>query len=279
MGITFLYGKISKSMVQWQDSVKWRYFIMIDIHSHIMPGIDDGALDTYHTLEMARLAAESGVTNIVATPHCNIPGMFDNYFGKEYIDAFYTASQAIKDEGIPVKLHPGMEVFATYDLPDLIVNGKIMPLNQSRYILIEFAFDEEPEFADDLLKRVVEVGARPVIAHVERYKFVQEIPQIIYFWRRRGYVIQANKGSFLGRFGRKTEETAYSLLRHNLISVIASDAHSPYRRTPFMKNEYEHLRDIYDQRTVDLLFKKNPGQICKNQSIYKLEPIPFDMYG
>ena len=91
-----------------------------------------------------------------------------------------------------------MEVFSTEDLPELIVNHKIMPLNQSRYILMEFAFDEDPEFADSILKRAEEVGARPVIAHAERYEFIQDYPQIAYRWFRKGYVIQANKGSFSG---------------------------------------------------------------------------------
>lgn len=251
---------------------------MIDIHSHILPGIDDGARDIFSTIEMARIAWKSGVTDIVATPHCNIPGMFDNYFGEEYKDAYRKAEHVIRKERIPIKLHPGMEVFATYDLPDLLVNGKIMPLNGTRYVLIEFAFDEDPDFADDLLKRVVEVKARPVIAHVERYGFVQDIPQIIYDWRKRGYVIQVNKGSFLGRFGSRAEECAYRLLRHNLVSIVASDAHSSHMRTPHMKDEYEHLCDMYSQKTVDFLFKKNPGQILKNESIFKIEPIPFYMY-
>ena len=171
---------------------------MIDIHAHILPGIDDGAEDVYDTLEMARMAADSGVDKIIATPHCNIPGMYGNYFGREYIDRYESVVRAVRKEKIPIEILPGMEVFSTEDLPELIVNHKIMPLNQSRYILMEFAFDEDPEFADSILKRVEEVGARPVIAHVERYEFIQDYPQIAYRWFRKGYVIQANKGSFLG---------------------------------------------------------------------------------
>lgn len=159
---------------------------MIDIHAHILPGIDDGAEDMYDTLEMARMAADSGVDRIIATPHCNIPGMYGNYFGKEYIDRYESVVRAVRKEKIPIEILPGMEVFSTEDLPELIVNHKIMPLNQSRYILMEFAFDEDPEFADSILKRVEEVGARPVIAHAERYEFIQDYPQIAYRWFRKG---------------------------------------------------------------------------------------------
>ena len=248
---------------------------MIDIHAHILPGIDDGAEDMYDTLEMARMAADSGVDKIIATPHCNIPGMYGNYFGREYIDRYESVVRAVREEKIPIEILPGMEVFSTEDLPELIVNHKIMPLNQSRYILMEFAFDEDPEFADSILKRVEEVGARPVIAHAERYEFIQDYPQIAYRWFRKGYVIQANKGSFLGRFGGGPKRAADSLLRHNLISVIASDAHSPLQRTPYMLDAYEELSSEYSENHLDVLFQYNPARLCDNREILRLEPVPY----
>ena len=248
---------------------------MVDIHTHILPGIDDGAQDITQSLEMARIAAETGVEMMVATPHSNLPGVFDNYFGQEYIRIFQNLTNVIEQERIPIQFYPGMEAFGTYDLPDLIVAGKIIPLNQSCYILMEFSFDEDPEFATDLLKRVTEVGARPVVAHVERYHFIQEYPQIAFQWRKRGYVLQVNKGSFLGRFGNRAQNTAYRLMRHHLVSVIASDAHSPYQRTPYLLDAYEELCLEYQEQYLDVLFHQNPKRICENQPILKLEPIPF----
>lgn len=221
------------------------------------------------------MAADSGVDKIIATSHCNIPGMYGNYFGREYIDRYESVVRAVRKEKIPIEILPGMEVFSTEDLPELIVNHKIMPLNQSRYILMEFAFDEDPEFADSILKRVEEVGARPVIAHAERYEFIQDYPQIAYRWFRKGYVIQANKGSFLGRFGGGPKRAADSLLRHNLISVIASDAHSPLQRTPYMLDAYEELSREYSENHLDVLFQYNPARICDNREILRLEPVPY----
>ena len=206
---------------------------MIDIHAHILPGIDDGAEDMYDTLEMARMAADSGVNRIIATPHCNIPGMYGNYFGREYIDRYESVVRAVRKEKIPIEILPGMEVFSTEDLPELIVNQKIMPLNQSRYILMEFAFDEDPEFAEAILKRV------------------------------------------LGRFGGGPKRAADSLLRHNLISVIASDAHSPLQRTPYMMDVYEELSREYSENHLDVLFQYNPARICDNREILRLEPVPY----
>ena len=251
---------------------------MIDIHAHILPGIDDGAEDMYDTLEMARMAVESGVTAIVATPHCNLPGLFDNYFCDAYVKLYQNCVKALEEEKIPLKLYPGVEAYATHDLPNLLVDRKIMPLNQSRYVLMEFAFDEDPDFAMDLLRRVTEVGAKPVIAHAERYEFIQEYPHIAYQWRRKGYVIQVNKGSFLGRFGRSAQKSAYQMLNHNLVSVVASDAHSPFQRTPVLAEAYEAVCEKYSKKNADFLFQINPSRICKNQPILRLEPIPFTGY-
>lgn len=238
---------------------------MIDIHTHILPGIDDGAMDMYDTLEMARIAVESGVTQLIATPHCNVPGVYGNYFGEEYVNTVRRVREALRQEQIPLQVLPGMEVFATPDLPGLLTEGKIMPLNQGRYLLIEFSFDEDPEFAGDILEEICQTGVKPVIAHAERFDFVQDDPQIIYEWRRKGYLIQVNKGSFLGKFGGRAEETAYALLSHNLVSAVASDAHSPSRRTPYLLDAYEELQKSCPEPYLKLLFEENPRRICESR--------------
>lgn len=248
---------------------------MIDIHAHILPGIDDGAQDMYDTLEMVRLAEKSGVTDIVATPHCNIPGHRSNYFDREYAELVKAVREAVHQEGIPVKIHPGMEVFATPELPDLIRKGQIMTLNQSRYLLMEFSFDEDPRFVTDMVRQVRETGAIPVIAHAERYEFVQDDPWLVYDWRKKGYPIQINKGSYQGKFGRRARQTAWLLTDHHLVSVIASDAHSPYQRTTYMENVYMELLDEYPESYLQMLFQENPRRICKNEPIMELKPRGF----
>ena len=237
---------------------------MIDIHAHILPGIDDGAMDMYDTLEMARIAADSGITRMIATPHCNLPGLYQNYFGEAYVSAVKKAREAIRKEGIPLELLPGMEVFSTPDLPGLLTSGKIMPLNQGRYLLMEFSFEEDPEYVEDLLERVCPTGVRPVIAHAERYHFVQDDPQLAYEWRKKGYLIQINKGSVLGKFGERAMDTAYALLEHHLVSAVASDAHSPLQRTPYMQDAWEALSGRFPERYLKILFEENPRRICES---------------
>lgn len=237
---------------------------MIDIHTHILPGFDDGATDIYDSLEMAMMAIDSGVKAMVATPHCNIPGMFDNYYGEEYIEIFQRTEQIFEKEGIPITLYSGMEVFVTPDVPRLLSEGKLLTINGSRYMLVEFAFDEDPDYVQRMLKKIKELGVCPVIAHAERYEFVKEDLQRVYYWRKNGYLVQVNKGSLMGRFGRGAEYASHRLLRHNLVSVIASDAHSPFQRTPYMLDAYEELSKDYSERYLQVLFEENPRRICKD---------------
>lgn len=243
---------------------------MVDIHTHILPGMDDGAIDICETIDMVRMAAECGVERIVATPHCNYPGMYDNYFGEEYINSFERVVRAVKEEGIKIQICPGMEVFATYDLPNLIVDKKIMPINQSRYILVEFAVDEEAAFANNILERMKEIGAKPIVAHAERYKFIQDNPEIVFEWRRAGYLIQNNKSSFQGKFGSKAQNAAYYMMNHYLTNVIASDAHGARYRTPNMLEVYQELQQKYTEKYLNILFNENPNRICDNRPIVNL---------
>lgn len=237
---------------------------MIDIHCHILPGFDDGARDIYDTLDMASMALAGGTRVIVATPHCNIPGVNPNYYDAYYRETFQTACKALEKEGLPLRLLPGMEVFATYDLPELIRDKKILTLNQSNYLLMEFAFDEDPEFADIMVDRILEMKLTPVIAHPERYDFIKYDREFARLLVQKGAVLQANKGSLMGRYGRRSQEVVFDLLERQLISVIASDAHSAEIRTPDMRRARSAANDVCD---VKKLFDDNPMKICTNQPL------------
>lgn len=247
---------------------------MIDIHTHILPGIDDGSRDLYESLEMAQIAAEAGTKVMVATPHCNLPRNFrKNFFDEAYRSLFDSTEQAIRAEKIPLRLLPGMEVYITEDLPKLLADGKIMPLNGSRYVLMEFDMDGDPAFARYILPRIRSTGAVPVIAHVERYRFLQEDPLLALQWRKSGDVIQCNKASFQGRFGRRERDTAYYLLDCGLVDVIASDTHRPAVRTPDMGEAYAMLSIHYPEEYLQQLFYTNPGRLCLDQPILRREAV------
>lgn len=243
---------------------------MIDIHAHVLPGLDDGSRDIYESIEMLTMAAKNGVTDMIATPHCNIQGTFDNYYNNHFLQTYREVEKAIHDLEIPIRLYAGAEVFVTEDLPELITSGRILTLNGGHYMLLEFDFYESMEFANEMLEKISAMGIRPVIAHPERYFFLQQKPRTAYEWYKKGYVLQCNKASFTGRFGKRCAVMAYEMLGNNLVSVIASDAHSSYHRTPVMMNTYEELLDAYGADYLDILFEENPRRILQDKPVIKL---------
>ena len=235
---------------------------MIDLHCHILPGVDDGAGTMEDALTMARMAAESGVTHLIATPHCNLPYAEDkNYLSPALISRFLELRTRIQEAGIPLKLYPGSEILCTPDLPELLRQDKIIPLGNSNYLLVEFLFDETLSYIDDMLEAIVAEGMRPVIAHPERYESVQRNPRVIERWFVRGHIIQLNKGSILGRLGRRTKHTAQWILSHGLAHVIASDAHSPVVRTPQMSELIQYVTDHCPPEYANILLNENPSRI------------------
>lgn len=248
---------------------------MIDIHTHVLPGVDDGSQSMEMSLEMLALAAHSGVHTLVATPHCNIPGEFDNYADEEMAACWQNLVEEAEWAQIPVKLCRGMEVFATDDLPQLLEQGRVWTLNDTKYFLVEFAFREDPDFCRDVLRRCCDLGYRPIIAHPERYFFMQEEPALAYEFCVAGYGLQINKGSVLGHFGRGPRQMADLILRHGLCACLASDAHRPYQRSTYMTELREVLEKGYGEAYTGLLLEENPSRILSGRELLGIEPIPI----
>lgn len=248
---------------------------MIDIHTHVLPGVDDGSQSMDESLELLAIAADSGVHTLVATPHCNIPGEFDNYATQELWTLFDRLDRARESVGIPVRLCRGMEVFATPELPELLRGKRIWTLNGTRYFLMEFAFHENPLFCNKVLRQCRDMGYVPVIAHPERYYFVQDDPDLAFDWCVEGFPLQLNKGSILGRFGPEPRRTALRLLQHGLAACVASDAHSPQQRSTHMTEIREYLLDRFGADYCRLLLEENPSRILSGRELLGFEPIPF----
>ena len=248
---------------------------MIDIHSHVLFGVDDGSQSMEESLELLALAAESGVHTLVATPHCNIPGEYENYADEEMTARFERLDRAREQAEIPIRLCRGMEVFATPELPDLLRQNRIWTLNDSRYFLMEFSFTEDPDFCRWVLRRCRELDYCPVIAHPERYYFVQDDPDLAFDWCVEGFPLQLNKGSILGRFGPDALTCAHQLLQHGLVACVASDAHSPRQRSTYMGEIQEYLLENFGADYCRLLLKENPARILSGRELLGYEPIPF----
>lgn len=239
---------------------------MIDLHSHILPELDDGSQSLQESLAMARMAVESGVTAMAATPHC----MDDR--AQEVYEAWKLLRQALKENRIPLKLFPGMEIFGTEDTLRLLQEGKLFTLNGSRYPLVEFSFHSSGERETRILRSLCKVGLRPIVAHPERYSYVQYDPEILNRWYRMGCLMQVNRGSLLGRFGTRAQELAEELVERNFAAVVASDAHSPQMRTPWMEDVRKLLSQEFSPACARTLLLENPRRILKDEPITPVRP-------
>lgn len=244
---------------------------MVDIHAHILPELDDGASSMEETLDMLAMAADSGVDRIVATSHGNV----GYYSMSEYVDTLYYVRRAVRDEGIPIELVSGMEIYASEDMVELLQEGELLTLNHTKNVLVEFAFDEEPWIMGRYLELLQKGGFRPVVAHPERYFCVQEDPGVAYAWSQGGCILQCNKGSLLGRFGRSVYYTAMSMMEHQLIHVIGSDAHKAYVRTPSMYEIDEMITDMTSTEERDRLLVTNPERILRGEDVIRHKERPY----
>lgn len=248
---------------------------MIDLHIHILPGVDDGSQSMEESLYMAQMAAASGVHTIVATPHCNIPDEYDNYEGEAWVKKLEEFRKEVKRLQIDLEILRGMEVFGTERVPELLRDGRLVCLNEGNYLLVEFAFEENPLLVRQVLEGILQQDKIPVIAHPERYDFVARDPQLVYEWNCMGCGIQMNKGSILGRFGRQIRELSIELLRHQVVSCIASDAHGCSQRTPSLDSVWEVLERMFGEECPMILLEDNPGRILESEEIYRLMPRGF----
>lgn len=245
---------------------------MVDLHCHILPNVDDGAETMEDALGMARMAAASGVTHLIATPHCNLPySEPKNYVSTSLLEQFLSLRTAIQQADIPLAIYPGAEVLCTPEVPQLIQTGKLLPLANSSCLLVEFFFDEGLAYMDNMLQAIAAEGMTPVVAHPERYETIQHSPYVLERWFRNGYVIQLNKGSILGRLGRGAKRAADWILDHGLAHVVASDAHSPVFRTPQMRELQQYLLDYYDPEYVEILLQTNPSRILNGHCVLRAD--------
>lgn len=230
---------------------------MIDLHVHILPGLDDGARSVDEAVAMAQLALESGVDTIVATPHSNQEGRFENYNTSELTGAYERFCQVLRDEHLPLKILPGMEILASEEMGKKMEDGRLIGLNHSNYYLVEFPFDAEVWWMGEMLEEILERGKIPLIAHPERYYGVQEYPALVWEWLELGCYTQVNKGSLFEKFGRRVRHTVETLIENDLVTCVASDAHSPYMRTTYMGDVRDYLVDWLGEEQAGRLLKRN----------------------
>ena len=223
------------------------------------PGVPDGeAGDRVRkllALWMAEIAVGSGVSQMVATPHANQRGRFENE-AEAVRRAVWRLQEELEKRSIPLRVHAGMEIMASPETERLIREQRVLSLAGSRYYLLEFPFGEDPQYMQRIIHGVLRQGKAPVLAHPERYRYLREQPAMLRRWMREGCLVQINAGSLRGHFGQGAAQAARQFLNLNLVSVIASDTHDPIRRTPdlaWIRDFMElHYGAVYARAVLEL---------------------------
>lgn len=239
---------------------------MIDIHCHILPEMDDGAESLDETLEMCRMALADGITTIVASPHQQ-DGVYQNS-ANAILEKVRVVNAHLKQAQIQIELLPGADVRIEVDTGEKILNGEVLSINNTkRYFLLEFPSHAIPLNIDKLIFNLLLKNITPVLTHPERIYEVQESPNRVYELVEMGVLSQVTAMSITGGFGRRVKKCAQTLLKHNMVHIIASDAHSIDHRPPILSDAVEVVsRMLGEERTMEMV-TTIPSQIVRGEVV------------
>lgn len=222
---------------------------MIDLHSHILPGVDDGAQTLEDSLEMARKAISQGITHLMCTPHHN-NGKYNNPADK-IIREVANLQEELDKRGLDLTLLEGQEVRLTELLLTAIQREEILFTDlDNTYLLIEFPTNEVPIYAEQVFYQLLSRGQVPVIVHPERNAVFREEPNRLVSFLEMGTLTQLTAPSIVGIFGNDIQQTARQMLEHNMLYMVASDAHNLRHRTFLMKEAYKEIEKIGGKEMV-----------------------------
>ena len=233
---------------------------LVDIHCHILPGIDDGARDLEQSVAMARLWAAAGFAAVVATPHF-IPGTAWAAEAQTVAVRVAALQARLDAEAIPLRVYPGMEIAFHKRLVERLQSGTVLPLAASDRYLIEPAFQGSQEDLRHAVRQLLDAGQQVIIAHVERITAFQRNYDPLLRLAKQGLEIQVNSGSLLDHFDERCRKTALELLANGCVHYLASDAHGARRRTPPSPAERQQLADLIGPETLARLWCTNPARL------------------
>lgn len=247
---------------------------MVDIHSHILPYVDDGSEDLETSFEMLKAASHCGTNEIVLTPHSNLYDGDKNYlYEMQFVfDAF---KKKVEEKGIDIKIFLGGEIFVDESVVNLIRKNLLPTINGSRFMLVEFDFYSSAAYIIDKVDAISRLGIVPIVAHPERYECIKRVHRVGIDIMNSGGLLQVNKGSITGEFGAVARQTAFELIYHKTAQFIASDAHSISSRTPEMELEYDIICEDIDEMTAQKLFETNPKAVVENGRLKISRPVGF----
>lgn len=235
---------------------------IFDIHTHILPGIDDGAKTLTDSVEIVRWLVEQGVTDIIATPHFVNESEYTS--PREHnLKLLDELRDALKKAQINVNLYLGNEIYIDKGILRLHEKGLVSTLADSKYLLVELPLDTEFPNYDDYLRDLVEAGYQVTLAHPERYQLVQKDFNVLKDLAEIGVLFQCNWRSFLGKYGKEAEKIVKMLAKRKMIFALGSDSHHP-GRSDYLTIVRGKLRSYYNEREISQILRINPEKIVTN---------------
>ena len=229
---------------------------MIDIHCHILNGIDDGARDIESSLIMCKIAEQNGIKHIVATPHVNTVDNIERFL-EIRDERLRNLRKQVESRGIRVNLYPGAEVYVDDDV-FFAKNLRRLAINGGRYILVEFSFREtNVKKIYSYLDEIIKMGLVPIIAHPERYEFFQFDYDAVNDLARKGAIFQINASSLASMDGPQEFELAYSMAYNGLASFVGTDAHSVHHRPNNLSDMIRYFPPDISQLSMQLMLHDN----------------------
>jgi protein-tyrosine phosphatase len=247
---------------------------MIDLHNHILPGIDDGATGINEALEMARIAVEEGFSAIVATPHFG-SGLF-SCDANEVRRRVNELNEKIASADLRLTIYPGMEARLTADVLNSLSNGSVISLNDSQYILLELPALQVPAGFENFVRMMINSGRKIVLAHPEKNVEMQTHPDTIYklvtMFRPGDLLIQITADSISGDAGLRALSTSKWLLENGLAHILATDAHSPIQRAPRIRKAFELVSSLVGREKTVQMTTDWPRNIIENEDVVCSHP-------
>ena len=243
---------------------------MIDIHSHVLPGLDDGSPSLEESLRMVRMAAETGTTDLVATPHANLRYRFDPEAVERKLAELAEAS------GGGVRLHRGCDFHFYFDnIQDALANPTKYTINHKKYLLVEFSDLLIAKTTDEVFARMLDAGMVPIITHPERNFLLHRRLDTLQGWVGQGCLVQVTAQSLLGRFGSEARNACRELIERGLVHFVASDGHDSQDRPPRLDIAYQRVAKRYGGALAERLFLANPRAVLYGEPLPEIpEPEP-----
>ncbi|MDC7294847.1 protein-tyrosine-phosphatase [Butyrivibrio sp. DSM 10294] len=237
----------------------------IDIHCHIMPGVDDGSPDIDTSLQMLKIAEKNGITRVILTPHHK--PMHHNVSPQHNVVYRDRLQKMADDNGINIKLYSGNEIYYSDETQADLENGRICSLADSDYVLVEFHPTNPYKAIHNALYQVQGAGFIPIVAHVERYSDVVSHPAYVDDLIDMGCLIQVNANSVMGKYGFGISHFTKKLIKNGLVHFVATDAHDTGRRAPELLECRKYVERKFGKGCADRLFYDNPMSVISNEII------------